>query len=927
MSDNDILARARQWSGALRRQLMARPEFAPWLVEASQSVVDRHAIASWHNALLAEVESTHACVPNPHQELIPTLPRPLQGVVLRRLRQRVFYTLMVRDLTREATLREVVTAMSLLADRAVAHAYRSAVASLVPVHGLPRDPTTGLPQELLIIGMGKLGGRELNVSSDIDLIMVYAEEGETDGDQPVRHQDFYRLVIQRMTALLSDLDANGQVFRCDLRLRPDGSAGPLAWSLPALEKYFIRQGREWERYAWIKARILPCQAFTHSQARAHAERLETLRQPFVYRHYLDFDALAALRQLRERIRENWERQARTRRQLDKAHHIKLGDGGIREIEFIVHLTQLIRGGQLPSLQQRGLHAALYKQHKAGLLSESTYERLQSAYFFLRRVEHLLQYREDEQTHTLPSREEDRQALARAAGMDTADFEAQLAAHRQFVSKTFQTAFRLAGIERASPPQESGAAPAPARSKAAAQTQTISDWLSHPRLRALPAHSRHRLQTLGASVARIAAQQSNPALTQQRLQDLIVRIAPRSGYLALLDEYPAVLERVASLVGASPWAAQYLQQHPLLLDSLLTWNTLMSPPDFDELARQLGAELDASTLPDGQPDVEQQMNLMRDMQHQVTFRLLAQDLAGQLSVETLADYLSELADRLLEETIRRVWPLVSQSPATGGTAPRFAIIAYGKLGGKELGYASDLDLVFLYDDDDQKTSEHYTRLGRRVSSWLSTLTSSGRLYEVDLRLRPDGDAGLLAVTIGAFEHYQLEQAWTWEHQAITRARHVAGDPTIGQRFESVRQNILLRERDPDTLRQEICAMRQRMLAGHPNPTADFDLKHDRGGMVDVEFIIQFLILLHARQHAVLLQNLGNTALLQHAADAGLINTGLASQVAQAYRLYRKRQHALRLQGAQRARVNPAEVTQERQQVLALWEAVMGEPAAL
>lgn len=902
---------------------MSQPSFEIWLAQAVAQPVDRHALVMWHDELLHNAEqdtallektdeSTRTGASPSVQQAIPAPSLAVQARVLRQLRQRVFYTLMVRDLAGTASLREVVTAMSLLADRAIGHAYRSAVNNLALAHGIPRCPRTNLPQEMLIIGMGKLGGRELNVSSDIDLIMLYSADGQTDGPQPISHQEFYNQVIRHMITLLADYDAFGQVFRCDLRLRPDGDAGPLAWSLPALEKYFIQQGREWERYAWIKARVLPCQAFVHSQSRSDIEKFESLRQPFVYRRYLDFDALAALRQLRERIRENWERRARSRRQLDKAHNIKLGDGGIREIEFIIQLTQLIRGGQLPSLQQRSLHAALYKQHKAGLLPRTTADKLEAAYFFLRRLEHVLQYREDEQTHMLPQDDSSRQALASALGLQHQAFEDQLAAHRLFVSQTFQTAFRMAGLESATTPSKTPSD--------VAEEASPADWLDHPRLRSLPAYSQSRLQAMAPAIAAAAQRQTDPETTLTRLRDLIIQIAPRSAYLALLDEYPDTLERVAGLVSASPWAAEYLQRHPLLLDSLLAWNTLMVPPDFDELTAQLQAELDASVLPNGEPDVEQQMNLMRDMQHQVTFRLLAQDLAGQLSVETLADYLSELADRLLQETIMRVWPLVSRH-SNHPALPRFAIIGYGKLGGKELGYASDLDLVFLYDDQELNDSECYTRLGRRVSSWLSTLTSSGRLYDVDLRLRPDGDAGLLAVTIRAFEHYQLEQAWTWEHQAITRARHVAGDTEIGARFDKVRETILLRQRDPDALREDIFTMRERMLAGHPNPTSDFDIKHDRGGMVDVEFMIQYLILLHARHHPVLLENLGNIALLQHAASLRLIPADLAQQVAAVYRAYRKRQHGLRLQGAQRARVPPAEFEQARQHVLALWQYVL------
>lgn len=937
MSETIILTPALSWSGALRRSLHGQPELASWLEQASAQPVQRQVIYEWFEELCRFAAPDLNEQGNPLHDVI--LPPDTVGIVLRHLRKRVFFTLMVRDINGQASLLEVVTASSLLADLAVAQAYRSVMHELVAHHGTPVDPATGLPQEMLIVGMGKLGGRELNVSSDIDLIMLYGADGTTAGARPISHHELYGRATRRIAALLSAHNAHGFVFRCDLRLRPDGSAGPLAWSLPALETYFIQQGREWERYAWIKARTLNCRAFADSQATQQAERLESMRVPFVYRNYFDFDALSALRSLRERIRQDWERRASQRSGVDKTHNIKLGDGGIREIEFVVQLNQLIRGGRLPSLQQRGLHPALYKQRKAGVLAEDVADRLEEAYFFLRRLEHRLQYREDDQTHMLPRDSAQRSALAATLGMDVQTFEDTLARHRECVHDIFMDAFRIVGV----------AEPQPVRLPEPPQ-QTLTDLAREleprldgdvddiraridalrdsPRLRKLPAISRRRLDALVPAIMQLAANLPEPATTVNRLLDLIEHIASRSAYLALLVEYPAILERVARIINASPWAAHYLTRYPLLLDSLLHWDILMSPPDFKRLQQQLASELDACLLPDGQPDIEQQMNLMRDLQHQVTFRLLAQDLEGALTVEHLADHLSALADMLLEETIVRVWPLVqaargAQTDASELAPPHFAIIGYGKLGGKELGYVSDLDLVFLYEDRDPAASERYVRLARRVSSWLSTLTSSGRLYDVDLRLRPDGDAGLLAIPFEAFAHYQTHNAWSWEHQALTRARFVAGNHDIGQRFEALREKLLLRQRDCAALRDDVIAMRDKISAGHPNHSSDFDIKHDRGGMVDVEFIIQYLILCHAHEHPKLLGNLGNIALLRIAAEAGLIPTGLATRVADAYRHYRQRQHALRLQGAERARLPSGQLQDERRAVNTLWNHILGE----
>jgi glutamate-ammonia-ligase adenylyltransferase len=414
----------------------------------------------------------------------------------------------------------------------------------------------------------------------------------------------------------------------------------------------------------------------------------------------------------------------------------------------------------------------------------------------------------------------------------------------------------------------------------------------------------------------------------KLLDLIEAIAQRSAYLALLAEYPETMARIARMMAASPWAAQYLIQHPLVLDSLIAWRTLMEPLDFVQLAQSMHADLDLCLLGDGSADIEQQMNLMRDTQRQISFQLLAQDLEGVLTVEKLADQLSALADMLLSETISRVWPMVAKSDANGiRPVPHFAIIAYGRLGGKELGYSSDLDLVFLYDDLREDAAEVYTKLGQRMSSWLATMTSSGRLYEIDLRLRPDGDAGLIAVSVQAFENYQLEHAWSWEHQALTRARFAAGDVRVGALFEQVRQKILTLKRDPITFAHEVRTMREKMLHGHPNMTQDFDLKHDRGGMVDLEFVTQYLVLLHARTHPELIANLGNIALLKLAGQAGLIDINLAVQASNAYRNLRRLQHALRLKGADKARIEPAQVAEERQAIRTLWDTVLGPNIAL
>lgn len=937
--EKTTLDSAIQWSGALRRRVHADESFAQWLDKASQQPVETARIHHWFFELAEQT-------PDLANLTVATCRR-----ALRQLRERVFYTVMVRDIAQQASLAEVTCAMTDLADLAVSQAYRSVVHELIKTHGTPREADSGRPQEMIVIGMGKLGGCELNVSSDIDLVMLYGEEGQTDGPRSISHHEFYGKLTRQMMPIISELDQHGQVFRTDLRLRPDGDSGPLAWSLDAFEQYLFTQGREWERYAWLKGRVIPTQAWADSDSCLTIQHVESMRLPFVYRKYFDFDALAALRDLRERIRQDWQRRASARNGLDTERNIKLGDGGIREIEFVVQLTQLIRGGKMPALQQRGLLSALQAQQRAGLVPDAIAEDLRNAYLFLRRLEHLLQYREDAQTHMLPLDPDLRVALATAMGQCSDEFEATLTDHRKRVAVVFRDAFRLAGLSQAITPEQKStdAQPAPAAQSDPAAlldvaydpTQTsiatmleafdphadelakrIDVFLDGHRIRGLSTQSRNRIDELLPLVLQAALATDSPKTTALRLLDLIETIAQRSAYLALLVEFPQTLARVAGLMAASPWAAQYVIQHPVVLDSLIDWRTLMEPIDFERVRANLIADLGAFLLADGEPDVEQQMNLMRDLQRQVSFQLLAQDIAGVLSVEALADQLSALADLLLEQTLRWVWPLVLHCPVAEAPPPKFAIIAYGKLGGKELGYSSDLDLVFLFDDPDENAAERYAKLARRLTSWLSIMTSSGRLYEVDLRLRPDGDAGLLAVSIEAFEQYQKQHAWAWEHQAITRARFVVGDNRVGAAFERIRQEVLILPRDPEKLGREVRAMRRKIGDGHPNKTPLFDLKHDAGGMVDLEFVTQYLVLRYAAQEPALIPNLGNIALLGITSTLGLVPASVATEAITAYRSLRKKQHALRLQGAERARVSPQEMTRTRQAVRALWDSVLG-----
>jgi glutamate-ammonia-ligase adenylyltransferase len=785
---------------------------------------------------------------------------------LRHLRRRVLLRTMARDLAGDMRgraggmrgLAEVCATMSRLAELSVA----ACLAWL-------REPG------LIVVAMGKLGGGELNVSSDIDLVFVHPEAGA-----PERLERAGRKLI----ALLNDVTEDGLAFRVDMRLRPYGGAGPLVASFEALEAYFVTQGREWERYAWIKARALSGEA-------DQIQALESVVRPFVFRKYLDYGTLAALRRLHAEVRRDVERR-------ELAGDIKLGPGGIREIEFIAQALQLVRGGRDPALTARPTLEVLPLLSNRNLLPKEAEQDLTSAYTFLRNVEHRLQYLDDAQRHDLPEDDEDRARLARMAGFaDWTGFAAALEAHRSAVTRHFQSVFSEPGKGEARP------------------------WPAHPRLDALrsgqrygqlPADSRQRLDLLVPLLGEAAGSTPDPEATLARGAGLIEAIAGRAAYLALLSERPPALERVTRMIGASSWAAEYITRHPLLLDELLDDRLLTAAPDWPRFKAGLAAALAGAA-----GDVERQMNLAREEHQAQLFRLLAQDLAGLLTVERLADHLSALADCVLDCSLAACWAYL---PQRHREAPRFAVIAYGKLGGKELGYASDLDLIFLYDDGDERAAENYARLAQRYNNWLTLRTAAGNLFETDLALRPSGASGLLVSTLAAFEHYQEKDAWTWEHQALTRARFCAGDSEIGLAFEELRKQILRRQRDPSRLSADVLSMREKLHKAHPNDSGLFDLKHDRGGMIDIEFAVQALILAHAHRHPGLTGNLGNIALLGIASSLGLIPEAVAKQCQDAYREFRRLQHGLRLNGARYARVPQDQVFERAAAVKELWKAV-------
>ncbi|MEO5701417.1 MAG: bifunctional [glutamate--ammonia ligase]-adenylyl-L-tyrosine phosphorylase/[glutamate--ammonia-ligase] adenylyltransferase [Casimicrobiaceae bacterium] len=907
----DLLADL-QFSHYATRALAAHAGDRTWLVEAVESAFD------WAHESI-EVVSTAA----------GDDPAAL-AKALRNLRRRAFLHTMARDLARRADVREVCAGMTRLAELALEVAVEFHHRALAVRHGTPRG-IAGDAQRLIVIGMGKLGGGELNVSSDVDLVFVYPEEGETDGPRTVSAREFFESLGRRVIASLQEVTGDGYVFRVDMRLRPYGESGALAVPLSALEQYLITQGRAWERYAWLKARPLTGDAH---------EALAAIVTPFVFRKYLDFDAYEGLRDIHRQIREQGKRR-------DYAPNVKLGRGGIRELEFTVQAIQLVRGGREPSLQVRGTLPALDAIAERKLLPEVATTALREAYVFLRDVEHRLQYRDDQQTQLLPEPPAERAALAAAMHCaDAATFESMLDAQRGAVDTHFAAIF--AGPE----PDGGDSAHAggdtdgtnrlatftsiwreefshePARNALATASfddpEALLDLLARVRKSGrylqLPALSRDRFDALLPQLLEAASGTESPSGSAQavfvRLLALLETVSRRSAYLALLVEHPPLLPRLAELMAASAWAADYLTRHPLLLDELLDARVLLAEVDCSGWRRELDR-----MLADRAGDSERQMDALRHFQHAQTFRLLAQDLAGLLTVERLADHLSALADIIIAAALREVWRRVAGVDAP---PPHFAVVGYGKLGGKELGYASDLDLVFLYNDPADAKVELYTRLARRLVTWLTSTTAGGALYETDLRLRPDGASGLVVTSLRSFVRYQQDHAWTWEHQALTRARFVAGDATLGKELESARERLLRLPRDPAKLRDEVVEMRRKLHGGHPNPTALFDLKHDSGGMVDVEFAVQYLVLAHAHVHPALTRNAGNIALLGIAADLGLIPAAAAGAASDAYRHYRRRQHQLRLTGAGEARVPGEDEVDHRAAVGTLWLAVFGAP---
>ncbi|MFQ6573653.1 bifunctional [glutamate--ammonia ligase]-adenylyl-L-tyrosine phosphorylase/[glutamate--ammonia-ligase] adenylyltransferase [Pseudomonas sp. UM16] len=866
---------------------------------------------------------------------------------LRRQRSRQQVRIIWRDLNRQADLVQTCRDLSDLADACIDQAYQWLYPRHCQQFGTPIGHRSGLPQHMVVLGMGKLGAVELNLSSDIDLIFAFPEGGETEGvKRSLDNQEFFTRLGQRLIKALDPITVDGFVFRVDMRLRPYGSAGALVLSFNALEQYYQDQGRDWERYAMIKARVVA------GDQVAGAQLLDMLR-PFVYRRYLDFSAIEALRTMKQLIQQEVRRKG-------MADNIKLGAGGIREVEFIAQAFQLIHGGRDLSLQQRPLLKVLSTLEGQGYLPPAVVAELREGYEFLRYTEHAIQAIADRQTQMLPDDELDRVRIAFMLGFPNwASFRDQLMHWRGRIDWHFRQVIAdpdedeneegevIVGGEWLPLWEEAQNEEAACRQLLDAgfadpgkALKQLAGLRASPQLRAMQRLGRERLDAFIPRLLAQAVEHADPDLVLERVLPLVEAVARRSAYLVLLTENPGALRRLLTLCAASPWIAEQITRFPLLLDELLNEGRLFSPPLAPELAAELRERL--TRIPED--DLEQQMEALRHFKLAHNLRVAASEIAGNLPLMKVSDYLTWLAEAILNQVLALAWRQTvarhGQPKRSDGSLcdPGFIIIGYGKVGGIELGHGSDLDLVFIHDGDPQAetdgakpidSAQFFTRLGQRIIHLLTTQTNSGQLYDVDMRLRPSGASGLLVSSLGAFERYQQNEAWTWEHQALVRARVLAGCPNVGSAFEAVRAQILGQARDLSKLQAEVSEMRAKMrdnlgtklsaagTAGNAyEPGVPFDIKQDAGGIVDIEFMVQYAALAWSHDHPELLRWTDNIRILEELEQAGLMPASDAVLLREVYKAFRSAAHRQALQ-KQAGVIDASQFVQERREVRRIW----------
>jgi glutamate-ammonia-ligase adenylyltransferase len=869
---------------------------------------------------------------------------PALHSALRRFRRESQFRMIWRDLLRWADLAETMAATSAFAEICIDGALDWLYEDSCQQYGTPRgaDPVTGeeADQKMVVLGMGKLGGRELNVSSDIDLIFAFPGKGETRGGRrAMDNQQFFVRLGQRLIQALDQITADGFVFRVDMRLRPYGQSGALALSFAALETYYQDQGRDWERYAMVKARVVA------GDQRAGKVLMEALR-PFVYRKYIDFSAFESLRSMKAMI-------SREVRRKGLENNIKLGSGGIREIEFVVQAFQLIRGGRDRELQQRELLIILQELEALELLPSPVVRELRDAYVFLRNLEHALQGMEDKQTQLLPEDDLSRARVATIMGFDSWQAcEDVLREHRERVATHF------ANIIATEDSEEEGSTSLDEgwfelwleeMDESAGVEWLKSQGYENPEasyadlvelredrtVQTLQTQGRKRLNQFMPMLLEALTQVGNPSETLSRVLQLVESILRRTAYMVLLLENPGACNQLVRLCSESPWIARQLAETPLLLDELLNAESLYHPPAKAELQDDLRQQMLRIPF----EDLEEQMESLRHFKKAHILRVAASELKGTLPLMKVSDYLTWIAEVVLDHVVDVAFAnLVARhghpQRADGSACDTdFAIIGYGKLGGIELGYTSDLDLVFVHSADPELATDgdrpidnavFYTRLGQRIVHILNTQTPSGQLYEVDMRLRPSGNSGLLVSTLHAFEKYQRDDAWTWEHQALARARGVAGCAETLEGFESIRHNILCQPRDRDKLRQDVVEMREKMRASLGTPESRqaevFHIKHDTGGIIDIEFIVQYLMLAWCSEHPELTQWSDNIRQMEELGRAGVMAVEDAEKLRETFIALRSTIHRRALQNLN-SQVAGNAFPEERDYIRAMWKKVM------
>jgi glutamate-ammonia-ligase adenylyltransferase len=862
---------------------------------------------------------------------------------LRLFRRSEMLRIAFRDLGGWAELDEVMATLSELAETCLDVALSWLHDQAVARFGDPIGADSGEPQHLVVIGMGKLGGGELNFSSDIDLVFAYPEDGQTrpGTGEPLSNHEFFTRLGRMLIDAIGDATEDGFVFRVDMRLRPNGNSGPLVLSFDATEHYFQTHGREWERYAWIKARAVAGDV-------AAGEHLLAALRPFVYRRYLDYGAIGAIREMKAMIEQELQRKG-------IENNVKLGPGGIREIEFIGQVFQLIRGGRDRALQLRSILPVLELLAQRGWITGQAYEELTAAYDFLRRTENRLQMYADQQVHSLPEEDGARLRLALSMGFEAwTEFDAVLRHHMHNVHEQFEQVF--AAPPRAEKDEEEQGMSAlwrglldadHARERLAEAGYDEPDRVLEllEGLRTGGAYTgfstagRERMDRVVPLLLAAAALAPAPVETLARLIRVLEAIGRRSAYLSLLAENPLALSQLVQLCSASPWIANWIGSHPLLLDELLRPDVGSGRSAREDMSRELLQHL--SRVDDD--DLEQQMEALREFRNARVLRVAAAHIAGSLKAEDVGVALCAIAEVLLEQCLalastqmiaRHGWPACGYAPH--GPLPEFAVIGYGKLGGGELGYTSDLDLIFLYGECDVNgmtdgprplaNESFFARLGQRLIHLLTARTPGGILFDVDMRLRPSGRAGPLVTAIRAFERYQTEQAWVWEHQALVRARCIAGPEALCKQFAAVRRAVLCRERDDYVLRTEVAEMRQRMRESRkPHDPDLFDLKHDAGGIVDIEFMVQYWILRWAHDHPGLIANTGNVQLLQALVEARLLEVERARTLTDAYRHYLATEYRLKLLD-RGSLLDPGELEGYPEAVRSIWEEMFARDPA-